>query len=109
MKPRPDRAAYALFAPVIRSAESVPANIAEGYGRYSDAAFRNHLPLARGSLFETESWLDLLRRKGHLDAETARALLWQCAGVSKLLTAAMKPLFSRPKPSANEERARHEI
>ena len=45
---------------MMRSAGSVPANIAEGYGRYSQAAYRSHLSIARGSLFETQSWIDLL-------------------------------------------------
>ena len=33
---------------IIRSASSVAANIAEGHGRYSLAAHRNHLSIAKG-------------------------------------------------------------
>jgi four helix bundle protein len=59
---------------LVRAAGSVPANIAEGYGRYSQGAYRNHLSIARGSLFESESWIDLLFQAGHLSAEVNASL-----------------------------------
>lgn len=88
------RAASAIGNQLIRSGASVPANIAEGYGRYSDAAYRNHLSIARGSLFETESWLDLLHRSGFIGDDRTRELLGQCEEVTRLITSTMKPLKS---------------
>ena len=55
-----NRAAEIIGNQMMRSAGLLPANIAEGYGRYSQAAYRSHLSIARGSLFETQSWIDLL-------------------------------------------------
>src|SRR5215216_5314770 len=64
---RRDVAADAIARQLVRAAGSVPANIAEGYGRYSQAAYRNHLSIARGSAFEAQSWLDLLMRRGYVE------------------------------------------
>ncbi len=41
---------------IIRSADSVCANIAEGRGRHSDQDNRRFVKFARGSLYETVNW-----------------------------------------------------
>src|SRR3990170_7368855 len=61
-----NRTSDTLFRQVLRAATSVPANIAEGHGRFSPAAYRNHLSIAKGSACELDSWLDLLRRLSFL-------------------------------------------
>jgi four helix bundle protein len=42
---------------IIRSADSIAANIAEGYGRYTPSDRRKFYLYARGSLEETKAWL----------------------------------------------------
>jgi four helix bundle protein len=98
-----NRAADIIGGQVMRSAGSVPANIAEGYGRYSQAAYRNHLSIARGSLFETQSWIDLLHRSGFLDEARKTKLIDACGGVGKLLTLRMKALSNGNQSYAREE------
>ena len=42
---------------VIRSADSISANISEGYGRFHYKEQRHFCYIARGSLYETNTWL----------------------------------------------------
>jgi len=42
---------------LVRSADSVGANLAEGAGRGSEADNRRFVHIARGSLYETKHWL----------------------------------------------------
>lgn len=49
---------------IIRSSDSIAANIAEGYGRYTPADRKRFYRYARGSFEETKAWLrKLIRRK----------------------------------------------
>jgi four helix bundle protein len=80
----------------MRAAGSVAANIAEGYGRYSRAAYRNYLGIARASLFEVASWLDLLGRRKLITPEKLEALVAQADKVGRMLTVRMKSLESSP-------------
>ena len=80
----------------------MPANIAEGYGRYYEAAYRNHLSIARGSLFETETWIDLLQRSGCISDETNTMLVTQCGEVGRLLTSQMRNLEGKSRRQTQE-------
>ena len=96
-------------AQLVRSAGSIAANIAEGYGRFSPGAYRNHLSIARGSLFETESWIDLLSRNGHLSDEVSGHQKRQCSEVGRMLTASMRELGRNGKGAIREEGAEYLI
>ncbi len=98
-----NRAADVIGNQVMRSVGSVPANIAEGYGRFSQPAYRNHLSIARGSLFETESWIDLLHRCEFLEQGSKELLVEACHEVGKLLTLRMKALSKGTQSYAREE------
>jgi four helix bundle protein len=80
---------------IIASATSVGANIAEGHGRFSVGAHRNHLSIARGSNAETDSWLDLLRREGVITEAEEQLLHERCDELNAMLTAKMRALDSQ--------------
>ena len=49
---------------VVRASDSISANIAEGYGRYTPADRKKFYLYSRGSFEETKAWLrKLIRRK----------------------------------------------
>lgn len=56
---------------LVRAADSVGANIAEGYGRFTYKDRRHFLYIARGSLYETRYWLRRAHRRNLIahDAE----------------------------------------
>ena len=51
---------------LVNSADSIGANIAEGYGRGSHADNRRFAKIARGSLFEVRHWLRRAYKRGLL-------------------------------------------
>jgi len=51
---------------LVRAADSIGANIAEGLGRGTLADQRRFFRIANGSLKETEHWLELASRRGLL-------------------------------------------
>jgi four helix bundle protein len=88
----PREEVYALTTQLRRSVSSVPANIAEGYGRDSKGAYVQHLRVAQGSLKEFESHL-LLAGRVELASESAVApLLQQTERVGKMLRSLIRSL-----------------
>jgi four helix bundle protein len=81
-----------LARQAIASATSVAANIAEGHGRYTLGAHRNHLAIAKGSLAETDSWLDLMRRTGIVSEEEEQRLHDECDELAKMLLGKIRDL-----------------
>ena len=61
---------------LVRSADSISANIAEEYGRYFFKENRNFCYYSRGSLLETKNWLGKASRRGIIaKAEYDRLIL----------------------------------
>jgi four helix bundle protein len=56
-----------------RAATSVPANIAEGHARPTNA-YRNHVSIALGSCAELATLLELSVRVGYVNEQTAKTL-----------------------------------
>lgn len=77
---------------LVASVTSIRANIAEGHGRYSKSAYRNHLSIARGSATETEDWIDFLVSIDLLNEEEGRVLSRRCQQIIASLTRAMRRL-----------------
>ena len=55
----PKEELFCLTQQMRRCAVSIPSNIAEGKGRYTDKEYVRFLSIARGSLFELQTQLDI--------------------------------------------------
>jgi four helix bundle protein len=67
----PNDERFGLVAQLRRAAISVPANIAEGAARRSRAELIQFLHVARGSLAEIETHLEIAKRLKYVQATTA--------------------------------------
>jgi len=90
--PASARSTEVLARQIIRAASSVPANIAEGHGRFGPASYRNHLSIAKGSACEVDSWLDLFRRLSVITAEREAELHSRYSALIGALTGRMRDL-----------------
>jgi four helix bundle protein len=68
---------WGLGAQLTSAADSVSANIAEGYGRHYYAESKNFYFYARGSLLETKAWLGKCKRRKIIDEQECDLLLEQ--------------------------------
>lgn len=60
----PRKVQHTIGYQIIRSSDSIAANLAEGYGRYTPADRKLFYRYSRGSFEETKAWLrKLMRRK----------------------------------------------
>ena len=83
------RQRWILVAQMQRSANSVPSNIAEGKGRLSPKELRQFLAIARGSLYELATQVEIARRLNLLDDEAFQSIDQMMAqistGISRLI------------------------
>ena len=93
----PDSERYGLVSQLRRAAVSIPANVAEGWGRNSTKDYIRFVSVAFGSLTEVETHLQIAERLGYINAEQAGRLLEQTSEVSKMLVALRKSLEERVK------------
>ena len=85
---------FGLTSQIRRAATSVPANIAEGYGRDSTKAYVNQLRIAQGSLKEVETHLLLSGRIGITTEEVVAASLARSEAVGKMLRSLINKVLS---------------
>jgi four helix bundle protein len=71
---------------IVRSADSVGANLAEGFGRGSFQDNRRFIKIGRGSLYETRHWLRRAFKRGLLTEQQVKLL---------------KPIFDELGPRLN--------
>ena len=86
---------YLLGSQIFRSAWSIPSNIAEGRGRLSKPDNVRHLTIARGSLEELESHLEMAVEFELLKAEDAAQALRLCPEVGRMLNVLIRKLGNR--------------
>ncbi len=85
---------YGLTSQSRRSSASIPANIAEGCARATDADFARFLQIALGSASELEYHLILARDLGYLTQSEHQPLEAQVVEVKKMLSSFIARLRS---------------
>lgn len=91
----PKREIFGITAQVRRSAASVAANIAEGFGRGTTREFLQFLRIARGSVEETRYFTILSRDQGYITKDEYATVAHLCDSVGQLLNALARSLANR--------------
>jgi four helix bundle protein len=91
----PKEERYALAQQLQRAAVSVPSNIAEGFGRSSTKDYRRFLAIARGSVYEIETQLEIARRRDYISSAEVVAATERATSVIKQINALRKSLDGR--------------
>ncbi|CDX12494.1 S23 ribosomal protein [Mesorhizobium sp. ORS 3324] len=81
----PKEELYGLTSQIRRSATSIPANIAEGYGRDNRGSYQQFLRVAQGSLKEFETHLQIAERVGLATQDQAYQMLQATEAIGKML------------------------
>lgn len=88
----PKSETYGLISQVRRAATSIPANIAEGYGRGSRKEYLQFLSIAQGSLKELETHLIVSERLSYLTAAQTKRLLSDTDELGRMLGSLIRKL-----------------
>ena len=88
----PKEGLFGLTSQLRRAAVSVPANIAEGYGRDSRGSYVNFLRNAQGSLKELETHLILAQRLKFGSFDLASQLLARSETIGRMLRSLIRSL-----------------
>jgi four helix bundle protein len=83
---------YGLTSQLRRACASVPANIAEGYGRESKGSYTQFLKIAQGSLKELETHLLLAGRLGLAAVEATGPVLASCDSLGRMLRSLIRAI-----------------
>ena len=91
-----DRKHYRLIEQLESACTSVAMNIAEGKGRYSRKEFSHFLMIARGSLYETMTLLEIMKLKQWIPEDSYLNLERQSHEIGKMINALNRSLKSNP-------------
>lgn len=88
----PREEVYGLSSQIRRAATSIPANIAEGYGRGGRGEYVQFLGIAQGSLKELETHMLIAQRLGFGPTGALAALLGQADQLGRMLSGLIRAL-----------------
>ena len=83
---------YGLTSQLRRAAVSVPANIAEGWGRGTTKEYIQFLRIARGSLLELETLMTISHNLGYVNPQDQKPILQKILEISKMMNALINSL-----------------
>ncbi len=101
----PKEEIWALASQLRRAAQSIPANIAEGYGRFYIQESVRFCYIARGSLEETYSYLIYAQEVGYIPQTRCDELLGEIRDIHRMLNGYIA--FLKRSKRGNDEPGNH--
>ena len=90
----PKSETYGLISQIRRAATSIPANIAEGYGRGSRKEYLQFLQIAQGSLKELETHVIVSEKLFYLTSSQTKRVLTETDELGRMLGSLIRKLRS---------------
>lgn len=97
---------FGLISQLKRAAVSIPANIAEGYGRESAKAFAHFIRISVGSSYELRTLIELAFRLDIATEAKLNAVRQEAYEIGRMLTAFVRHLESK-STSVREDSAEY--
>jgi four helix bundle protein len=94
----PSNEQFGLTSQVRRAAVSIPSNVAEGAARQTKKEFLNFLHIAKGSLSELDTQLEIARRLEYLDQARWEELDERLERIDRMLSGLVRSLRRRNNP-----------
>ena len=88
---------YGLTSQIQRAAVSIPSNIAEGYGRKSNQDFARFLQIAKGSLFELQTQLEIANNLNYLNQDQLSSFSQFTLEIEKMLGSLISKILNNPE------------
>jgi four helix bundle protein len=76
---------FRLLEQIEASSASISANLAEGKGRFSKKEFVQYCYIARGSLYETMTFLEIFKRKGWISTADLSSLREEAISIASMI------------------------
>ena len=76
---------FRLLEQIEASSASISANLAEGKGRFSKKEFVQYCYIARGSLYETMTFLEIFKRKGWISTTDLSSLREEAISIASMI------------------------
>jgi four helix bundle protein len=86
---------FGMTSQMRRAASSIPANIAEGFGRQQRKSFVQYLRIAQGSLKELETHMELACRVGFSARPEVDAFRLRFASLGKMIRSLIRTLEAK--------------
>jgi len=77
---------------LVKSADSIAANLSEGFGRYHYKETKHFSYYSRGSLYETKTWLVKANNRDLISEEKLTTLISEINQIGKMLNAYIKSI-----------------
>jgi len=90
---------FGLVSQVRRASVSVASNIAEGWGRGTSQDYVRFLRMARGSVYEVETQLEIASQLEFLDEESYREVIAEVNEAGRVLAGLLRSLEQRESRS----------
>jgi four helix bundle protein len=88
---------FTLGKQLVNSADSVAANISEGFGRYHFKESKHFTYILRGSLYETKTWLTKAKNRDLINKSEYLSLISKLNILGKMLNAYIKSIGTPSK------------